>query len=134
MLLVNTTFVPIVVKGLVTVTQFPDDRLVVVCNEKLGLHAGQERTTASPDKATPNDGAKFNANNVPLPLLPPPNVVPYKIVFNKTNPDCGPAPSLLVELEPEVAVNACRIEKFKPFVLRANNVPLPLKPPPCAVP
>ena len=43
MMLVNTSFVPTVVKGLVTVTQFPDDRLVVVCNVKLVVHAGQER-------------------------------------------------------------------------------------------
>ena len=30
-------------KGFVTIAQFPDDRLVVVCNEKLVVHAGQVR-------------------------------------------------------------------------------------------
>ena len=44
MMLVKTKSVPIVVNGLVTVTQFPDDRLVLDCKEKLVVQAGHVRT------------------------------------------------------------------------------------------
>ena len=38
----------------------------------------------------------FKANTVPLPYMPPPNVVPYSVLPDKTSPENEKAPSLLV--------------------------------------
>ena len=44
MVLVTTKFVPMVVNGLVTANQLPDDKLVLDCNVKLVVQAGQVKT------------------------------------------------------------------------------------------
>ena len=73
-------------------------------------------------------------NTVPLPELdaPPTFAVPYSVLPDKTNPACGLAPSLLVELLR--AVKLYRFVKPVPSVLTLNTVPTLELPPPCAVP
>jgi hypothetical protein len=66
-------------------------------------------------------------NTVPLPALPPPTAVPYRVLPNKIKPAYGLAPSLL-------PVKVCRFVKTVPSVLTLNTVPLPGLPPLAAVP
>src|SRR6266481_769513 len=67
------------------------------------------------------------ANTVPLAALPPPDVVPYKVLPDRIKPPIGLAPS-------PPPVKLCRTVKFVPLVVTPNTVPLPLVPPPDAVP
>ena len=67
------------------------------------------------------------ANTVPLAALPPPDAVPYKVLPDRIKPPFGLAPS-------SPPVKLCRTVKFVPLAVTANTVPLPLVPPPDAVP
>src|SRR5581483_11497925 len=75
-------------------------------------------------------GGNERLNTVPLPKLPPKEVVPYRMLPDKINPPFGLVPSLGVKL--------CRVLKPVPLVLTANTVPNPEPPPenvvPCSVP
>src|SRR5690348_16703287 len=67
------------------------------------------------------------ANRVPLLEAPPAEVVPYRVLPDKVNPPCGPAP-----LVPPGKLY--RLVKIRPLVLTANSVPLPEVPPAYVVP
>src|ERR1017187_5555911 len=74
----------------------------------------------------------FTANTVPASFVPPSLVVPYRVLPDKINPACGLAPSALT-LRTR-AVKLYRLEKPVPSVWIAKIEPLPLVPPPLAVP
>src|SRR5438552_1916759 len=76
-------------------------------------------------------------NTVPQDEPPPNLAVPYSILPDKSNPACGPAPSLLVPpQQAELVLRAVKLYRFVkpvPSVLTLNTVPLP-ELPPSAVP
>ena len=69
----------------------------------------------------------LRANTVPLPQPPPVVAIPYRVLPDRINTDCGRFPSL-------PPVKLYRFVKPLPLVLRANTVPLPERPPASAVP
>jgi len=66
-----------------------------------------------PEEVMVSCGANERLNTVPLPELPPPVAVPYRVLSAKIKPAYGLAPSLLVtvEEEPEPAVNAAQFRQ-----------------------
>jgi len=66
-------------------------------------------------------------NTMPLPLVPPPDVVPYNVLPDKIKLACGESPSGLF-------VKGCRVVKPVPLVVTANSVPSNELPPLPAVP
>src|ERR1035437_5027667 len=76
----------------------------------------------------------LSLNTVPLPEMPPPHAVPYRVLPDKINPPYGVAPSLFSGGEPWRTVKLCRGVKPVPLVLSLNTVPLPALTPSRAVP
>src|SRR5438874_812774 len=73
-------------------------------------------------------------NTVPLPELPPNDVVPYKVLPDKIKLAYGYTPSLLMPVEGSRAVKLYRFAKPVPSVLTPNTVPTPSLPPARVVP
>src|SRR5262245_12395760 len=90
--------------------------------------------TLAPEGTMVKRGANERLNTVPLPEVPPPNAVPYRVLPDKINSAHGLAPSLLGQPSQEDAAKLCRFVKPVPSVLTANTVPFPEHPPYCAVP
>src|ERR1035438_5404863 len=65
---------------------------------------------------------------MPLPKLPPPHVVPYRVLLNNINPPYGLLPS------PAGPAKLCKFVKSVPSVLTANTMPLTKLPPFAVVP
>src|SRR5450759_469665 len=68
-------------------------------------------------------GPNERLNTVPLPELPPPYAVPYRVLPDKINPPYGVAPSLLVELLSNVKL--CRVVKVCAVTRPAGIKPRP---------
>src|SRR6266567_1078878 len=88
----------------------------------------------TPEGVMVSCGRNERLNTVPLPELPPPCAVPYRVLPDRINPAEGRAPSPLAKVLGSVAVKLCRVVKPVPLVLTLNTVPLPELPPPSVVP
>src|SRR5688572_15481185 len=111
-----------------------ETRLAVDCKVNPATLVGHVTITSDPIRMIVSRGGgggdgSVRLNTVPLPgEMPPPIVVPYKVLSDKITPPHGESPSL--RLKP---AKLCRFVKPLPLVLTANTVPPP-GPPPLAVP
>src|SRR5450759_2269246 len=85
-------------------------RFVVDCKLNPAALVGHVKITLAPERMIVSCGGNVRLNPVPLPELPPPLAVPYRVSPDKINPACGSAPSLPV-------VKLCRVVKPVPSVL-----------------
>jgi hypothetical protein len=72
---------------------------------------GHDRTTSVSEALKANCGGERNEmlNIVPLPFAPPLAVVPYNVLFDKSNPPCGLAPSLFLRTPAELVLPAAKL-------------------------
>ena len=131
MLFVTTLFVLMTTGAGELVIQTGAARFVVVCKVKGVPFVGHVKTTLVPERLMAScgvltTGTSERLKTVPSPTLPPPPVVPYRILPDKI--------ILLPGLAPSVPPKVCRIVKPVPLVLMANTVPSSELPPYCAVP
>ena len=74
-----------------------ESKFVVVCRANPVALAGHVKITAGPDRVMVNSGGpdKERLNTMPVPLVPPPSAVPYRVLPDKISPASGCAPSML---------------------------------------
>ena len=125
-----TVFVPLRMTGAGKLVFQTVDETRLVANSRVypeGL-ADQVKIALVPERVMASSGrGSVKLKMVPLPELPPPAAVPYRVLPDRIKSVCGLAPSLL-------PVKLYKLVKPEPSVLMANNVPLLEVPPAKVVP